>query len=207
MNHSLLAMATCLGLSVCLLQTPRQPDAADAVSTGCTIPIQNLASKDALARRAAIEAIVGQHRQTIRETLSLVETAIRDRDSATAKAGIAVLGELRAEEAIPLLVENLTTILPPEFAGGKAFRPIQEGAFVGALLRIGSPALEPLVKAASKSDDKMRTLLTGFILARLLGTDVALAYVDEHLQKADASEAPRLLHLRDVIDTVVRGKD
>lgn len=207
MKYPLLTLVLGLGFTDCLGGTAVQTDPDNSMMSDSAQLVQAaLASTDAAVQRAAVSSIAAWRTRTIRDTISVVRDSIRRGDSATVKAGITVLGELRAEEAVPLLVEHLTIILPPppNTALAKGVFPIEEGLFVRALLQIGWPALDPLVKAVQSSDDQRRMFLTAFVLARTLGPDLAVAFVDEHRQGAGEAESERLLRLQELIDTDVR---
>lgn len=108
-----------------------------------------------------------------------------------------LLGDLRAAEAVPILLENLEYRVP-RFTGytsgrfaavrGSAMHPATE-----ALVKIGMPAVEPLVeKLAGLSEDGVARRLGVLVLDEILGRRLARARLQkaiEWAEKAAAEEA------------------
>jgi hypothetical protein len=63
------------------------------------------------------------------------------------KTAMILLGELGAKDAVPTLVDNLTFTMPaPIGASGPTLHPLQRFPQLQALVEIGLPSLDPLVK-------------------------------------------------------------
>jgi hypothetical protein len=135
------------------------------------------------AEPAAISAgadAVSQRQAAIGKLMVFLDdgSVFKDKQVDAARA-IELLGELRATEAIPLLLEHLD-FLP----GGLPFRvpPPRQFPSVLALTRIGSPALDSLVKLTAA--DESICWLSAWAIAKIDGPPAALA----RIQTAAAAE-------------------
>jgi len=105
-----------------------------------------------------------------------------------------LLGDLRAAEAVPILLENLEYRVP-RFTGytsgrfaavrGSAMHPATE-----ALVKIGMPAVEPLVeKLAGLSEDGVARRLGVLVLDEILGRRLARARLQMVIEEGDKALA------------------
>lgn len=122
-------------------------------------------------RNKAIERALAQASETVRDP--------RHRDQT--RACIDVLGELRAREAIPFLIDHaamreismkaVTTITPP----GESLPCIK------ALISIGTPVLPRILSSSGVGSAPMSPYLAAYVLENVLGREQALAYVKESI--------------------------
>jgi hypothetical protein len=161
-----------------------------------------------LKDRKDIEQLILQDRQRLVEELQQIvrQFAADERRQEIAKTAILMLGKLRAVEAVPLLVEYL--VLPPveRPPGTRQLVPPQVAhPSVGALIEIGSPCLQPLLKKVEESDDRGTLILAAVVVNQILGPDLAVAAVKLRLkQPKDDKVRERLLQLQERIDRVER---
>jgi hypothetical protein len=123
-------------------------------------------------RIVAFEALLGKAQQgrlqgedRAEVVAALVERAARKAEEgefqSTPLLAIQLLGELRAAEAVPVLLDRLLD----EFARSIVSEASHTTPAAQALAKIGSPALEPLLNlAASGSEDEWRTAQQGLKL-------------------------------------------
>jgi hypothetical protein len=96
---------------------------------------------------------------------------------------VAVLGELRAEEGIPVLIGNLTYRVKPVFGG------LMETRSVGAqfpaalsLARIGGPAVSAILGRLRSTEDPLERHLCVWALMAMDGRDVARFRVEKAIK-------------------------
>ena len=154
-------------------------------------------------RRHAEWIILQERGWTIFELMHLVQNSILERDQKkTAKIAIRLLGDLRAVEAISLLVDNLTVATFYDEITGQVYssgemtriRVIDDDySCVGALIKIGSPSIEPLITKAEETDDELFNKLTAIVLVKVLNPRIAVAYLSDRLEhQADSIRRKRL---------------
>jgi hypothetical protein len=105
-----------------------------------------------------------------------------------------LLGDLRAAEAVPVLIENLEYRVP-RFEGGSfgRFAAVRGSAMhpaTEALVKIGMPAVEPVVeKLAGLSEDCVARRLGVLVLDEILGRRLARARLQMVIEEGDKALA------------------
>jgi hypothetical protein len=151
-------------------------------------------SEDIQERTAAANKLLDERGGTI----SALENVIRDLagDSSrrgTVKSAIDVLGELRAEEAIPLLVQNLT--LEVFYKETKRTQGVTDlFPAVGALIKIGIQSIDPVLQRSTQADDADLLRTSSAVVRGVLGPELAKARVQLELRRTTAREATRRLN-------------
>lgn len=156
-------------------------------------------------REAAARRIMDERRKLLVELQeSVKESLVEQETQGIAKTGIRLLGHLRAIEAVPMLVENLTFQPVPKVAGASKSVPTEEALpCVGALTEIGLPSLGPLMKKVAESGDRDTILCAALVANRVLGTDLAVLYVKgEIARESAAAKKQRLMRLMERIEQI-----
>lgn len=123
-----------------------------------------------------------------------------------AAAAMELLGDLRASEAAPLLAENLKFALPREGPAHVGV-PFPYRPQMKALIDIGLPSLDPVLKAVSDTDDKVVVECAAKVVDQILGTDFAVLFVKDRQQReTDPLKRQRLRGLEEQIDKVERNR-
>ena len=165
---------------------------------------EGLHSVNAAERDAATEAIIAERRGLIAELREIIENrTVGDRESSRiTESAIRLLGQIRAAEAVPVLVDELTFPTPYAENGGPALAIRDALPSVAALIEIGSPSIEPLLSKAEGSDDSVVTTCTAFILDQILGMDAAIAVIDVRIAAEQDPEVSR--RLRNIRHRIVK---
>jgi hypothetical protein len=114
---------------------------------------------------------------------------------------ILLLGDLRASQAVQVLLENLEYLNPAEYGGSYIDRGGQYPA-VGALSKIGMPAVGPTIQKLSAVNPKSRGAeLCRWILTEILGVKLGrarlqIAIEETHDQTAKANLKAALPYFR-----------
>jgi hypothetical protein len=178
--------------------------------------VEALRSPEAKVREEAERAILKDREDTIAAIEALIEESLRgydsmkviekrergegvDRKYTSAAAAIRVLGEFRSVRSVPLLVRHQGFYFPPEWASGGASGGRAPGlsdypASI-ALVEIGLPALEPVLEQY-KVRDRSWAPITGWIFEKVLGKDLARAYLEHALAgEKDPQKQESVRHL------------
>lgn len=107
-------------------------------------------------------------------------------------AAVVVLGNMRARQAVPMLIENLVTI-SPLFRSGDAFG--QPSPCVEALVRIGKPASTACLGALATEEDLIRRKLLLQVVKRVETPDVAKFMLAQAIANARLPEEKSKLEL------------
>lgn len=166
-----------------------------------------LLSRDGNQRKRAMWAVRAQHLRTVRKLREIVvsKTPHADQQHA-ADAAIRLLGELRAKEAVPILIDNLafTYRLP---VGASALPPFPSMPSVAALIEIGLPCLDPLIRRVAETDDIIVRERAAIVLDQVIGTDMAVLYVRDRCDREkDDARRQRITSLAQQIDKVERNR-
>jgi hypothetical protein len=167
--------------------------------------MDSLRSDDITTREAAARSILSrewaqatplQRRKIVTEIEKIVKEFVNNPDrKGTAKTSIVLLGKLRSEHSIPILLENLTL----EVFYKEAKRPqTVEDRFpsVSALIEIGSAAVEPVLAKVEGSDNETVTLCAATILEKVMGKEKAVNYVNQRVKlRTNATQQQRLIRL------------
>ena len=146
--------------------------------------------------RDLVDSLRTTRKQSVVE---LIAVSLNDELSRhTRVSAVAMLGDLRAPEAVDSLMGQLTTLLPPEGVITNAVI----GAFypcAGALVRIGKPASSAARRQLGKEDDQQRRGLLCFIVHRVEGEAIGRLLL-EHQRDRTRDEATRR-NLQAALDT------
>jgi hypothetical protein len=160
--------------------------------------IELLQSAQAERRFAAESRIVQERRSLVRSLVILARSDTRgtpsERDeplelTSPKCLAIRLLGELRAQEAVRSLVQNLAYRVDPTVAGNVGRRGL--GAWYPAaasLAEIGNPAVPEVLSFLGKSADPIERHLCVWILVRIDGRDLARFRVEKAIESSRLSE-------------------
>lgn len=127
--------------------------------------------------RAAASAEVLSHRQPgdVAAIMRIVEKYVAEGNrQGTVKDAMMLLGKLRAIEAVPLLVRNIT--FQAFYKNTKRPQPPEDQfPAVAALIEIGEPSLRPVLERLAKEDGEELQLAGTSVLRGVLGKDGAQA--------------------------------
>ena len=157
---------------------------------------KQLQSAKPAEREAGVNAIMWQRKAQIGEIERIVKENIHnDKKMGMVKTSIILLGDLHAEEAIPLLVRYMNYQV---FYAATRAQPISDGfPCVGALIKIGLPSVDPAINntIAGKNND-FQYYLTDYMLISLLGKPVAFTYIGERIKnEKDGAKKAKLKYL------------
>lgn len=131
--------------------------------------LSKLRSSDPRERLAASQEIVRQRAERISatENLLLEFISVPERKGTVGDI-MSLLGDLRSEHSVPLLVKYLTfTVFYKDVKRPQPISDLYPAA--GALIKIGMPAVDPLVASARETDDDDCLRVSGFVLRKILG--------------------------------------
>ncbi|MGI0044369.1 MAG: hypothetical protein ACRD47_11720 [Nitrososphaeraceae archaeon] len=109
---------------------------------------------------------------------------------------IRALGRLKAEQAVPFLIDNITySGLPRKMRFGSPPSSEERNPCIYALIKIGYPAIDPLLDRVA-SDQQFNQSAAARVLVLSLGAEQAKALVRLRISKEnEQSKSDRLLHL------------
>lgn len=167
--------------------------------------LRALRSRDASTQAAMARHLQAQRLQIARALWRVVEGGIKDpNQAANVSAAMDAMGEMRTIETVPILVENIKFTYDTVAGRRRAFSNMPA---VSALIGIGLPSLDPLVKKAGESDDKVIRERAANVLNQVLGTDMAVIFVrDRHDREKEDAKRQRLARLIEQIDKVERNR-
>jgi len=156
------------------------------VSVGCTLSPHDRALATSLAnektRKAAIDSIMASGRHEIPLLLSWARTPPRHVEECGFEDGVVeALGQLRATEAIPFLIKDISMYR----SCGASFGPwLKSPAFiewnlpaVGALVKIGPDASRAVIAAFPTMTDEEDRRAAVFVVARIKGVAEAESFL------------------------------
>jgi hypothetical protein len=111
------------------------------------------------------------------------------------------LGELKASPAIPLLVEHIDFYDPRAKNRKKRISSALDGRVaVDALIKVGKPSLEPVLKAATKEDARLRQTCMAEVVRAIEGKENGQRLVEQtSAALQDLAEKERLKKIADYI--------
>jgi len=188
------------------LQTAAEPLRGSPAHLDLDVVFVGLQSVDRHLRRAAELAVRLQADYVIRNLQKVAGRGAKmELPEANAEAAILLLGELRAKKAAVGLVEMLKFTIQP--AGFAPIRFHAEAPQIAALIEIGLPSLDPLIRKVASTDDEVIRERAGIVIDQILGTDMAVFFVrDRRDRETDDTKRQRLNRLLDQIDKVERNR-
>lgn len=144
----------------------------------------------------AMDRMIEQRRANISALLGILKEGPSKRGNTVVAQAIRTLGELRAAGAATELVRHLSFEPDPQPLKGskKALRDTKEyWPAVGALVKIGLPAVEPLVELMATSDEEKNTTLAGTTTLLILGYDMRNSYLQAKIRETDDEQRRKRL--------------
>ncbi len=197
------------------------------VATCLVVSLAQTAAGDDDADKKAVlkylERLGGQLGSTDRSRMSQAESAIRavhlkmafviqyaaysSRKSPEREFNVVfamkLLGDLRLAEAVPFLVEQLEFTRPMPVGTGVSggWTPlVQTTPQLYALIQIGMPSLEPLLKKVVESQSPLIVERAAVVVDGVLGPDLAPLFVAKRVERErDDAKRARLLRLQEEI--------
>lgn len=155
--------------------------------------IEAMRSQGQAERKKGVEGILAARRRTIGAVEKLAKSLLKSPGrEGSAKDAILLLGKLRSTQSVPMLVHNLTFHV---FYKSVKRPQSRDDAYpcLGALIEIGMPAVEPTMRRAEAADDKRVHASAAYLLEKVLGSDLALAYLrNRRATTEDAAQRGRL---------------
>ncbi len=160
-------------------------------------PIESLQSADPVQRFSARSRIVQERRSLVHSLVKIARGGADETPSKRAQLlrltspkclAIELLGELRAEEAVPSLAQDLTYRVDTSIAGTFGGRGL--GArypAAGSLAKIGNPAVPKLLGFLGKSTDRIERHVCVWTLIAIDGRDVARFRVVKAIERCRLS--------------------
>ncbi len=179
----ILALCICVGtvwLSGC---DASEPEASD--SHVGKADVSTIKSANEQERQNAAEAIKLQNQEVIQGLIKLAAEKVEHTTSRTVHdaeyirhhtkyLAIQLLGDLRASEAVPILIDNLEYRNPNILVDGSYLEPGQLFIAAESLSKIGMPAVGPVInKLAGYSNEKSGRSTCCWILKDVLGIRLA----------------------------------
>jgi len=162
-----------VGLGCALFLAPaHRPGPNAAMDT-----LSNLRSEKPKEREEAVEAVLGARHTTTQAVLEIAREFVgRDDRKGTAKSAIILLGQVRATEAVPFLVEQLDFLV--FYKESKRPQPTEDAhPCVDALIRIGLPSLKPLLGRVQQTEDEKILRLASVVFEKVLDKKAAVAFI------------------------------
>jgi HEAT repeat protein len=143
--------------------------------------VDALKSSNRQDRKEADKAIREQHKQLIDELVKMAAQQVKPTPSRSAQdseyvrhqakyTAINLLGDLRAVEAVPVLLANLEYINPDIVVVGSLVEEGQRYIAAEALSKVGMPAVKPIIDKLGEYDkDALGRRLCCWSLKRILG--------------------------------------
>ncbi len=152
-----------------------------------------LSSEDATVREEAVQVVVSKHRQFAATMQELATLFLDDPEKVgMAATAIRLLGEIRSDTSVPLLVNHLTfRVFYKETKRTQG--PDDLYPCVGALIAIGLPSLDPLLKKVAATDDELFLRNAAVVIERMLGPTVGAAYLQERIEREPNADRQRRL--------------
>ena len=171
MNKAFLVMTvlTLTGISAAAYcgESPKRPELKQAAG---------LTEADAARRWAAVQKIKGEHEKLVAELIFVVESSDKKLAvNSSAEFAVLLLGDLRAVDAVPVLIKNI------EFRGpGKTGEPTPAAGYpcVHALAKIGGPAVTSIIERLGKPATENELKLFATVVRMVDGKELALARID-----------------------------
>ena len=134
---------------------------------------KSLESDNERERDTAAVSVLKEHASAEREVAGIVTKYLSDGSrKGTVKTAIRLLGELRAEQYVPLLIDNLT--FEVFYKDSKRPQAIEDlFPSVGALIKIGIPSIEPILKKVKSTNDTAVLRAATAVFHGVLGDDLA----------------------------------
>ena len=164
-------------------QDPKdRPKATDVAS-----PVDRITSSDAAARVVAAQELREKRTSLIKCLLVIAEKQIKAGELHSSKElAIELLGEFRAEEAVPLLVSEIEFEAPVKILGDLDVAAAYPAA--RALAKVGIPAVEEIVRRLEGPASEKRMKLFATVFRLVDGDDIAVLRAELALKKAEGQQ-------------------
>jgi hypothetical protein len=150
--------------------------------------LNSLQSDDEAARTRAVQEILHDQSAAVEQVSAIVRKYASDpAKKGTVKSSMELLGKLRAKDAVPLLVDNLTFAV--FYKNTKALQNADTlYPAVSALIEIGMPAIEPVLARVEASSADADLQAGAAVLRGVLGAELAAERL--RIETAKASSDP-----------------
>ncbi len=179
-KHFHKSMALLVVFSLCALASGDDPGHGSAAP-----PLKDLLSEDVRTVDRAVDVILNDRKKTIEQLIPMIDPANSKKYSDFTRCAAAyLLGELRAEEAVPVLSKALANQ-----PGRKTIDTISryDGPVSSALFKIGRPAIPAMIENIKSSDNEDLRRDSALILEYFVGGKPRLLQL---LDKLDAKTGP-----------------
>jgi len=149
----------------------------------CSLDIKEKAQRD-----KAVKSVITRRQSDIKTALSVATKYIKDPlRVGTARSAVELLGELRAEEAVNLLAENIT--FKAFYKSSKRPQPAEDlYPAIKALSRIGMKSIDPVLKKACAEPGEEVTDCSARVIFAVLGKDLAKKLLDQQIANASSAK-------------------
>ena len=199
MNHlRIIVTAFFLSILTCCLSGCKEKESEPNISKlpSGTSDVERLKSTNEQEREKEAEAIREERRQLIQQLIRLAEQNVQPVTSRTTEdseyirhhakhLAILLLGEIRANEAIPVLLENLNYRNPNILVGGSYLEHGQLYVSAEALSKIGMPAVGPVIDKLGKfSEQEKGHSICCWIIKEILGPRLGIIRLEMAIEEA-----------------------
>jgi hypothetical protein len=178
-----------------------------------SVAVDRVRSKAAKVRQAAAEELLAERQRTLKALLVIAEApgakpeSLEDLcdENSSPNLAISVLGEMRAPEAVPALINRLAFL---DKIGGASLTHafgVAEVPVAVALVKIGKPAEPAILKAIRQKGPSFFNMRV-WILQEIEGAKMAVALLEDALATEKNEEAKaNLAHARDIVLDFLKG--
>lgn len=182
-------LALCALASIALLGSDAEGGAQESIDFA-----EGIRSADQNMRRQAFASAIRERKRVIVALIAVVEDdKLREENPKAVACAMRLLGELRAIEAVGVLVGHISFrpdwTLPPYLPKEQRCPPVD------ALIKIGKPAERALLRMLSeRTAGKAESSLAGYVIRQIEGnSELSLAAVKAYAEKLPPKAADRLL--------------
>lgn len=151
-----------------------------------------------LARDLVSKNIVADRSKTINGLEDLVKQNVNNSSkNQEVRICMVLLGKLRADDAAPLLASHLSYLVLDDRRKAVASLPMPENYYpaVDALIHIGIPSLDALLYQAANTDDRKNDKLTNYVFISVLGTQPAIAFINDAIDNQHEEQQKQRLRV------------
>jgi len=182
-----------------------------------TIPdVGDIAAKDAKARAAAVARLQEYRRSVIIDLMRILEqTKPGEHAGLTPEtmkgtpevSAMLLLGDYRASEAVPALVERIDYRDPRTLVTGRYYTIAESFPAAAALVKIGCPCVTPLVTMLATTDrTKKAHELALWALEEILGKHLAKVRLEDEIERMKDGDEGKRQRLQDALRVISTSK-
>ena len=159
-----------------------------------------LADESESVRKGAAAEILKSRQAEIQRLITIVERGVANDRKAAVRDGMLLLGQLRAVEAVPMLVQRLTFQVP--YLATRP-QPIEDLCpAVQALIDIGSPSLRPVLERIEGEDGDILQRAGAAVFRGVLGETWAMTQLESRIRSG--ATGVRTDRLRQVVEKLAQ---